>query len=111
MGYLYHHAIIVTAWDQKYAAVWHARATGIFGMKHVSQLGEPLMNGQTSFCVWPDGSKEGWEDSDAGDVNREKFVAMLRERSNASGEYCDWIEVGFGGDSHTATVISHGDDE
>ena len=31
-----------------------------------------------SFCVTPDGSKEGWDRSDSGDAARERFKSFLR---------------------------------
>ena len=105
MGYIVHHTIVVTCWKRDDIDLAHAEAVRL-GMQ-VSAPVEGAINGDFSFFVAPDGSKEGWEDSTLGDGRRTKLKAWLR----TSGIYCDWVEVAFGGDYNGAHVVEHGDME
>ena len=40
---------------------------------------EPLINGYIFVLMWPDGSKEGWMESDEADTLRCKFLARAKE--------------------------------
>ncbi len=63
------------------------------------------MNSYISFLIAPDGSKEGWPDSDTGDAAREHWKAMLRGNDEI---YVDWAHVNFGGDDdHCSTLRDH----
>jgi hypothetical protein len=54
------------------------------------------MNSTRSFLVAPDGSKEGWEESDKGDQRREEFVEWLRGQAyNDGSNPLAWIELYF----------------
>ena len=46
------------------------------------------------FFIAPDGSKEGWGTSNSCDKARSEFLDWL----SSSDNYCDYIEVMFGGD-------------
>lgn len=105
MGYTMHHTIVVTCWRREEVEKAHAFAVGL-GMQ-VSAPVEGAINGDFSFFVAPDGSKEGWTDSDLGDLRRTEFKAWLR----SGGLYCDWVEVAFGGDYNDAMIVDHGDME
>ena len=50
--------------------------------------------------TFPDGSKEGWEESVEGDRRRAEFLKWIAE----SDVWCDWVEVIFGGDDWDARV-------
>ena len=76
MGYNVEHAIVVTSWDNKLLAKAHKKANEIF--PEVSERVPHITNGGASFLVPPDGSKEGWEESDAGDVRRPEAHANGR---------------------------------
>ena len=76
MGYMRHHAIIVSAYDET-IEVAHARASAIFG-ELVTPIVESRVNSVRAFLVGPDGSKEHWDESDQGDRHRAEFVAWLR---------------------------------
>lgn len=112
MGYIAHHAIIVTA-ETRSIRVFHAQAVATFAgtCAKVTAPTEAGMNATSSFLIAPDGSKEGWADSDAGDAARAAFIDYL----TADQYYCvDWVEVRFGGDdSDTQTYVTRhsGDDE
>lgn len=92
MGYMAHHTIVVTSWSSESLLAAHTKANEL-GCG-VSNIVGPLQNAECSFFVAPDGSKEGWPESDEGDHRRAMFIAWLRrERS-----WCDWVAVRFGGD-------------
>ncbi len=98
MGYIKHHAIIVTSWSDEYIGAAHKIASEIFASQHndfpgVTPIISSPVKGYASFMVVPDGSKEGWDASDEGDANRKKFKTFIRESI-----YLDWVEVAYGGD-------------
>jgi len=51
-----------------------------------------FVNDYCSFCVFPDGSNEGWDHSAAGDRARAALVEYLKTT------HLDWVEARFGGD-------------
>lgn len=106
MGYMRHHAIIVTTFAKERAQTAHQKAREIFG-SIVSALNESIVNGYWSFCVFPDGSKEGWADSDQGDTDRALFQEWLEEQryEDKSSPY-DWIEVQYGDDNGETKVVN-----
>lgn len=98
MGIMSHHAIVVTAGYGDHAEVAHRKAIEIFGDEGaVSPLSPEAVNGFRSFCVFPDGSKEGWSESEHGDAARALFIEWLNRR-----RYCDgstpytWAEIEMG---------------
>lgn len=100
MGYVKHHAIVVTDWNAERCQAAHAKAIEMgFDASEILYT----INCTASFLVAPDGSKEGWDESDAFDVKREQFRAYLREAT------VDFVEVAFGGDFRDAAIIEHAD--
>ena len=97
MGYMRHHAIVVTSFNamEVKAAQNEAHRLGM----SPSSIQASLVNSEKSFFVPPDGSKEGWADSDKGDERRATFTKWLQEHS-----YCEWVEVSFGHEGGTAAV-------
>lgn len=102
MGWIKHNAIIVTGWDaygtdysddrrKKNITSIHKSVVDTIGKEWVSELSPEYVNGYRSFCVFPDGSKEGWEASDKGDSRRDSVVQILTEIG-----YTDWVEVEYG---------------
>jgi hypothetical protein len=119
MGYERHHAIIVTTWDKDLAEQARAEAERIFSrdghpglrLAPVSPILETIVNSVYTFMVAPDGSKDGWDHSDAGDVARAELIAYLnaqRYRDNSSP--FDWVEVQYGDDWNETIVVSHSDE-
>ncbi len=102
MGYTRHHAIVVSSWNKEHIDAAHRVADEL--KMSVSEVVHSEMNGILSFFVAPDGSKEGWEDSDIGDVSRSTFKAWIRE----SGFYLKWVEVQYGDDEHRTKIIDFG---
>ncbi len=113
MGYMKHHAIVVTHWETGKVKEAHEKATEIFKSRFkkvfgisdgdlVSPIISGVVNSQDSFFIAPDGSKEGWEDSNAGNDARKEFLDWLQ---NSKDNYCDYVEIEFGGDSNMDEVI------
>jgi len=113
MGYIKHSAAIVTNWNIKELETAHKKAKEIYAAKFepdvmvrdagslVSDIVHGIANSQSSFFIAPDGSKEGWADSDKSDEARTEFLDWLLKNENFS----DYIEVRFGGDTDSDTVI------
>ena len=99
MGYIKHHAIIVTSWDEKRIETAHTVAldTG----NNVTGIVGPLTNGYCTFTIVPDGSKEGWPPSDDGDVSRHMFIEWITNNSDR----LEWVYVSYGNDDWAATVV------
>ena len=100
MGYIKHDAIICTTWKKEDADEAQKKAIEILEKNKegsgslVSEMVEYIINGGYSFFIAPDGSKEGWDDSNVCDNARKDFLDWLSKSEN----YCDYIEVRFGGD-------------
>lgn len=95
MGYIAHHAIVVTG-DEEEVKAAHAKATALGCL--VTNIAGPGVNAYYSFMIAPDGSKEGWTDSDEGDTRRAAWIA------SGIGNLCEWAEIRFGADDAVATV-------
>lgn len=94
MGYIRHDAIIITCWDMDRLRPVHEFAKSL--NLPVTDIVEGRVNGYCTFLVAPDGSKEGWSESDEGDKARTALIAWLRE--HRSEYWPDWIHVSYGGD-------------
>ena len=106
MGYMRHHAIIVTSWDTARLQEAHEAARERLG-EEVSEIVPSRMNGYGSFLVAPDGSKEGWADSDDGEAQRDAFVAWLNDESWEDGSSpFDWVLVQFGDEDEDQRVVA-----
>ena len=104
MGYMVHHTIVVTSYESSIESV-HAKAVEIFG-NQVSNTVVSKVNGFRSFFIAPDGSKYGWEDSNEGDENRDKFIEWIKSQSEF---YIDWVEVQYGDDEGDTKIIRDSD--
>lgn len=106
MGYVCHNAIVVTGWGPGTVEEVHRRVKELAtDYQYVTELSPEGANSDRSFMVCPDGSYEGWEDSDAGDAGRDRIVEYLRE----SG--ADWVEVLYGDQEGACFVVRHADDD
>jgi hypothetical protein len=99
MGYMRHHAIIVTGWNEEALKEVHSEASKIF--PKISNIVEGTINGYSSFLIPPDGSKEGWEESKEGDERRSKFISWLI----TSKGYLRWVEVQYGDEDGDNRII------
>lgn len=107
MGYIRHHAIVVTGsrWTIDVGPnhdIEDAHQAAVEAGCPVSPIVDGRTNSYASFLVAPDGSKEGWDTSDEGDRARDRFIAWLRE--NGAGGYFSWAEVVLGSDDSEALI-------
>ena len=117
MGYQAHHTIVVTGYGSSVEEA-HAKAveigaqyseegwTGNFAAL-VSPIIDGQTNGQRSFFIAPDGSKEGWETSDLGDHFRDEFIEWLR----SPNVYVSWVEVLIDNDDGMTGLLRHGNED
>jgi hypothetical protein len=109
MGYMRHHAIVVTSWQEE--AVRDARAAAVTIGCAVSEMLRAPVNGYWSFFIAPDGSKEGWPASDEGDRRRDEFVEWIESHTgDEQSRWLSWVEVQYGDDDGEAALI-RGSDE
>ena len=113
MGHIRHRAILVTAYDGKFAAVAWRKARKIFctpppnlpACPHeycdaevfealVSPVIQSVVNGYFTFCIMPDGSKMGWLDANWAEELRDKFINYITDRRGYT-----WAEVQYGDDA------------
>lgn len=111
MGYMRHHAIVVTSWNREHLEAAFVEAARLFAGTEakVSPPTAQGSNGYRSFFVAPDGSKEGWNESDAADLARDKLVAFLREGKTAGRLWAAWVEVQFGDEDRETKVCRDSD--
>lgn len=111
MGYERNHAIVVTSWKKEALISAHAKALALFkGIAPVTEITDEIINGVRSFLVAPDGSKEGWPQSDAGDTARALFIGWLKEQAYEDGSTClAFVEVQFGDDFKHALLLDASD--
>ena len=116
MGYMRHHAIVVTSWVDEDAITSiratfedvHTRAKSIF--QWVSEISPATTNGYRSFFIPPDGSKEGWDRSDEGDRQRDAFIRYIDGLRYGDGSTpFDWVEVQFADDDGVTRVTRDSD--
>jgi len=109
MGYIRSHAIVVTDYGYgDHIDRAHAQATALDLC--VTPVTDGKINCVRSFAALPDGSKEGWTDSDQGDEARGAFVAYLRTLYYGDGSSpLSWVEVQFGDDEGLTCVLRSSD--
>ena len=109
MGYMRHHAIIVSAGDGDWLDRARKCAADI-GMSP-TPIVESRVNGVRSFLVPPDGSKEGWPESERGDTDRAEFIRWLEaQRYEDHSSPLAWVEVQYGDDDHETKIVHHSDE-
>jgi hypothetical protein len=104
MGYMKHKTIVVTHYKRNEIVDVYLMAMKL--PLEISHLSDECTNGYISFCVFPDGSKEGWERSDEADGAMDFLVKYIKEKY----EFMQWVEVVFG-DEHGSPRITRSNDE
>jgi len=104
MGYMRHDAIVVTSWHAESidAALQKARGLGL----PTTPKTMGIANCQYSFLIAPDGSQEGWRESELGDDCRRMWKSWV----DSSEHYVDYIHVSFGGDEKHGVVVGFNGD-
>ena len=107
MGYTRHHAIVVTSWNDELIKKASLEARKIFGTE-VSRLLKGDVNNFMSFMIPPDGSKEGWGESDEGDSRRAKFITWLNDQAYDDGSNAlSFCEFFYGDDEGESSIENH----
>ncbi len=99
MGYMRHHAIVVTSYNAADIKAARDKAEELLRTTEttntlVSPLVSATRNGYQSFLIAPDGSKEWWDESDRAAEARAKFLEWVKGTSLS----LDWVLVQFGDD-------------
>jgi hypothetical protein len=106
MGHVVHHAVIVTIpeYVHKPDDPHEALMPDIDGFRAaLPDLWQPLLvgpipdviGGYITYIFAPDGSKEGWPDSDRGDEYRQRFADLFRFRYEDGSTPFEVVEVGW----------------
>ena len=78
MGYIKHEAVLATTWDDANVAELRKKLAEWSQEDQARVLiGPSTMNGYVTVILVPDGSKEGWDESDKWDVLRAHFLSFL----------------------------------
>lgn len=99
MGYMRHHAIVITGQEEETGiqqALIMSRSLELI----VTPISTPTTNGYRSFCVLPDGSKEGWKESDKMDERRDALIEWLYGQPRL-----DWVEVSFADEAGPPQIL------
>ena len=100
MGRLCEHAIVVTGYypqGDHWADIAHGVAVDIFGRGLVSPVIHGVVNDVRSFFIAPDGSKEGWSESDEHDKKRAEYVKWLEAQAYEDGSSpLAWALIQYG---------------
>lgn len=109
MGYIVNDAVVAIVHkpfpDEEHAG-FLAHMTALreeMGERYEHLLVGPIqgVNAVETWFFAPDGSKEGWQDSNQADVFRAKFIEIVLRT-----EYHDLVHLKFGGDDHETVVLS-----
>lgn len=106
MGYMRHDAIVVTSWNREAIDEAAAKARDL-GLEVLGPSAE-VTNGVSTLLVCPDGSKEGWGESDAFDAKRAKYLEHLNSVRYGDNSSClSWVALAYGSDDSEAAITAH----
>jgi len=106
MGYMKHNAMIITHYNLDQLKKAHDKAISLpLGVSPISEID---MNGYSSFCIFPDGGKEGWKRSDEAEEARDELVRYMKDIDECG--FIQWVEVIFG-DEHSPPRIFRSHDQ
>lgn len=123
MGYIAHHAIIITisdwALDNPHGMKAGPNRADIEAFRE--SLPEPYrnllvgpfpsaINSYHTMIFLPDGSKEGWDTSDEGDKIRARVIEFFSWRYEDGSSPHDVIEIRYGGDEPDLAAITYNKD-
>lgn len=97
MGVMNNNAIIATTWSSEEVERIKRWVAALPKMQSLFLFGGEEMNGEITVVMVPDGSKEGWDESDFGDQLRACFIKELEKANYSDGSNpWDFVEVGYG---------------
>lgn len=107
MGYIKHHAIVVTSFDRAVISEVNTKAIEVFGCA-VSGLVISEVNQFFSFFIGPDGSSEHWSESNDGDFKRFEFIAYLQSFCYGDGSsMVKWVELTYADDKGKPKITNN----
>lgn len=110
MGYIRHHAIVVTSFDEEELEKARNKAVRLFN-RPIGAIVKGTTNGYATFVIPPDGSKEGWNTSELNNKKREKYIEWLKyERFDDGTSVLDWVELQYGDDGRQTKIINDSDE-
>ena len=106
-----HHALVVTCNDKKLIESIRSKALELYklhmeasnGSLLVSEIKNSIVNQYASFFIIPDGSKEGYDASDDGDVIREKLIDFIKPFTGSEEYHLSYGEISYGADDGKTT--------
>ena len=111
-----HHTILVTSHDENSLSLIRNEIAVIFSLymeaKNGHQLISPivpsLINKFCSFFIAPDGSKEGYDASEDGNIIRKKILEFLNSLNDSDGEHIvKFVELCYGTENGEAMILNH----
>lgn len=111
-----HHTLVVTVHDQKLAEKLRLQISDLYkknmeaknGFQLISPIVASLIGGYYTFFIAPDGSKEGYDLSDDGDMIRTKVIELLESyKTNDATFPVSYVELFYGDDFLSPQVIRH----
>lgn len=104
MGHATHHTIIVTTFSEDASLKAHKQASIVF--KDISKIFTSETNAYYTFFIPPDGSKDGWPESDCGDKQRSAFMDWVESQAYDDGSNClKAVEVFYDNPEFDAGII------
>ena len=102
-----HHAIVVSSFDSEAIANIHDFASDLFDTMVTSVQISPV-NGYSTFFIGPDGSKEGWNESNDYDARRKLVITEIDSIKYDDGSNrLSYSEFFYGEDNNESQVVSH----
>ena len=106
MGYMKHDAIVISSWDNE-AIKEAADMAREYGLE-VLGPSTTVTNGIRTLLICPDGSKEGWEESNAFDIKRASYLAYLNSiRYDDNSSCLSWVAISYSNDDREALITAH----
>jgi hypothetical protein len=116
MRNIVHHAIVITSNEKDKIELVRNKAFELYGLHMETKNGKALVGPLTiglinnfyTFLICPDGSKEGYDTSDDGDIVRNKICSFIESLQETTGTNpVNYVEVSYGADDGTAKIINH----
>jgi len=98
MGTQRHHAIVISGQEDHLMVAAHNMAVSL--ELPTTPIVRARYNGWSSFCVVPDGSNEGWVESNLMDESRAVLIRWL-----TAHRQFDWIEVSFADEQGPSKIL------
>lgn len=95
MGWIRHHAIVITTIEDWLIPLKEITDV-IFGEGVCTVSEAKMVNGYVTLLVPPDGSKERWPASEAGEDRRARLIDWLCDQEINEDRHYTWVEVEYG---------------